>query len=145
MTANPQSTATAAEAAGRARQALQLRINGATFTAIAETLDVSPSTAHKYVARALADIPRAEADELRTLECQRLDALQRAHWEMALAGDAAATDRVIRIIDRRAKLLGLDAPQQVEIAGADVDLDATVNRLLAVAATLTATPGADNA
>ena len=127
--------------AHRAAKALRLRLNGATYRDIADALDVSPGTVHADITRALADIPRPEADALRELEVTRLDALQLACWDDATAGNLAAIDRCVKIIVLRARLLGLDAPQQVQLATADVDLDATVERIMRVvdAATTTAT------
>ena len=43
------------------------------------------------------------------MEGDRLDALQAAVWEKALAGDPKAVDQCLQIIDRRAKLFGLGA------------------------------------
>ena len=63
-----------------------------------------------------------------------MDALQHAVWDKALDGDLSAMDRVIKIMDRRARLLGLDAPQQVAVNnGVDVDIDGAVDKLIAVA------------
>ena len=44
------------------------------------------------------------------LELERLDALTLAAWPRARAGDDRAIRVVLRIMQRRAKLLGLDAP-----------------------------------
>lgn len=117
----------------RTRKALGMRLAGAEFREIAEVLGVSATTVHSDVHRALAEIPAGEADELRRLEVSRLDRLQRAVWTTALGGDLGAVDRALRIIDRRAKLLGLDAPQRMEVSGGDIDLDSTVARILEAA------------
>ena len=54
----------------------------------------------------------AEAvEEYRELELARLDALQAAHWPQAVAGSVRSADLVLRVIDRRIKLLGLDQPR----------------------------------
>ena len=119
--------------AERTKQELQLLLAGASYREIAEAVGVAPSTVHDDVQRALRDIPRREADELRQVEVERLDRLQRAVWADAVKGDLPSVDRAVRIIDRRAKMLGLDAPQQVEVSGQDVDLDATVAKILAAA------------
>jgi hypothetical protein len=44
----------------------------------------------------------------------RLDELQNAIWQRATDGEVRALDRVLHIMARRAKLLGLDAPQRQE-------------------------------
>ncbi len=119
--------------AERRKRALDLRLAGATLAEIAEAHGVSITTAHKDIRRCLSDIPKASADELRKQEIARLDKLQNACWQDAIHGDLSAIDRALKVIDRRAKMLGLDAPQQVEVTGVDVDLDATVARIMAVA------------
>src|SRR5699024_12051924 len=82
----------------------------------------------------LAEVTKEVAEQLRDVEAARLDALQRAIWERAIDGDLSAMDRVIKIVDRRARLLGLDAPQQVAVNnGVDVDIEGAVDKLLAVA------------
>ena len=114
----------------RRKKALTLRLGGATYAEIGDALGVSNWTAWQDIHKSLADIPKAEADQLREEEVARLDRMQRAVWGDALKGDLKAMQMVVKIIDRRAKLLGLDAPQQVELSG-EVDLDATVRKILA--------------
>lgn len=121
------------KAAERRKKALALRLTGATLQEIADHNGTAVSTVHSDIDRALGDIPRQEADALRAQEVERLDRLQRAIWGKALQGDLPTIDRVLRIIDRRAKMLGLDAPQQVEVSTMDVDLDTTVAKILQVA------------
>lgn len=121
------------ERAERKRNALELRLAGASYRDIAQALEVSPATALQDCKEALADIPAQQADEMRTVELSRLDRLQRAVWPRAIKGDLQAVDRAIKIIDRRAKLFGLDAPQQVQITANDIDLDAAVDKMLRVA------------
>ena len=53
-----------------------------------------------------------DAGTLRSLEMLRLDELQNAIWQRAIDGDGRALDRILAIMARRAKLLGLDAPQR---------------------------------
>jgi len=107
------------QAAERRVQALALRREGATFTEIGEALGINRSAAHKAVSRALdelAQLAEGEVVSLRALELDRLDALQRSIWTQAMDGALPAVDRLLRIMERRAKLLGLDAPvkQQTE-------------------------------
>jgi hypothetical protein len=62
------------------------------------------------------------------MELARLDRLQAAVWGDAIAGDIAAIHTVLKIMERRAKYAGLDAPtraaisvdshQQVDVTGA---------------------------
>jgi hypothetical protein len=96
---------------------LELRANGLSFREIARELKVAPATAYKAVARGLAAVNencREEAQELRALEALRLDQMQAALWQQATDGDVRAIDRILRIMERRARLLGLDEPERRE-------------------------------
>ena len=62
----------------------------------------------RIVERELDRAYREPVEMLLQLELDRLDALMRAYWDAALAGDGEAADRVLRIMDRRARYLGLD-------------------------------------
>ncbi|WP_438470957.1 hypothetical protein [Streptomyces asiaticus] len=75
------------------------------------------------VRTALAD-RRAElnddVDELRALEADRLDRLFFVAYKKAVRDqDLAAIDRTLRIMERRARLLGLDMPVRTELSGPD--------------------------
>ena len=59
---------------------------------------------------------REPAEAVRKIELDRLDALQRSLWPAALKGDLRdlpAVDRVLAVMGRRARLLGLDAPATI--------------------------------
>lgn len=93
----------------REANALALRAEGWNYEAIARTLGYAGrSGAYKAVSRALRRLGAEDAAALRQLEGMRLDALQAALWERALAGDLDAVDRVLRIIHRRITLFGLE-------------------------------------
>lgn len=95
----------------RQRQALELRKAGCSYRVIADQLGyANASGAIKAVAKALRASVQEPAAELRTLELERLDSLLRALWPQAIKGNTAAVDRVLKIMDRRAGYLGLDAP-----------------------------------
>ncbi len=65
-------------------------------------------TAWRTVQRALQDRTFHAVDEYREVELARLDALQSACWDAALAGDLRAVEAVLRVMQQRARLLGLD-------------------------------------
>ena len=103
-------------AAERRARALELRKSGATFEEIGAEIGISAQAAHKVVWRALTDmntLAEGEAAELRGLELARLDALLAAVWTEATSGNLPAVDRALKIGERRARLLGLDAPAKV--------------------------------
>jgi hypothetical protein len=71
-------------------------------------------TAHRVVTKALAERLIDGIDELRDTEVARLDALQAALWPKVERGDTRAVNTVVRIIDRRCRLLGLYREPTVE-------------------------------
>lgn len=109
-----------AAAAARALQALELRKAGATYEAIARQCGYSgKGAAYNAVQRELQRTMQEPADDVRQLELLRLDDLYRAMIPKALRGDKDSTwyvDRCLNIMDRRAKLLGLDARPDVTSA-----------------------------
>ncbi len=133
----PRKTGTAALAArDKQRRALQLRTEGRTLDQIADELGYADkSGAHRAITAALDRHEAAAVDEYRDLEAARLNELQRAVWPLAIAGDLAAVTACIRIIDRRARLLGLDVPAQLDVtaSASTVDLEAAFTRLVAIA------------
>jgi hypothetical protein len=93
----------------RQAQAIQLRIAGLTFEAIKTAVGYrSKQAAYDAVKRGLKQVVETPAAELRDLDLQRLDAMLRAIWPRALAGELRAMDRVLKILESRARLLGLN-------------------------------------
>lgn len=93
-----------------------MRRSGRTYREIARQVGIGVASAHRLIAAAMAETRSAVAEdvmELRALELSRLDGLMVALWPKARRGDLAAVDRVLKIMERRAKLLGLDAPVRV--------------------------------
>ena len=94
-------------------KALELRKEGKSLAEIATELGYkSKQAVHEALKSALDRTLRLPADEVRELDLQRLDALLAGVWAKAIAGDLQAINAVLRIMERRAKLLGLDAPIQ---------------------------------
>ena len=56
---------------------------------------------------------------MRDLEAARLDAMLLPLWRRVQQGDERAVDRALKIMERRARLLGLDAPSKSEQSGSD--------------------------
>jgi hypothetical protein len=132
-------------AAVRQARALELRTAGKGYEAIAAELGYGgPSGAHKAVMAGLKATLREPAEELRTLELERLDRLLSSLWPVAVRGDQGAVDRVLRVMGRRAKYLGLDAPASLDVEAAvrllaaerGVDPDAAVESVRAAAQAL---------
>lgn len=137
----------------REAQAARYRAEGWTYHRIATELDYADASgARKAVQRALKASVRDANDTAIHLELNALDELAREAWavlkrdhvvvsqgrvvmigEEAVPDDApvlAAIDRLLKIQERRAKLLGLDAPtkSRVEVVTEDV-VDAEIRRL----------------
>lgn len=97
----------------------------------------SADAARRDMNRALTQAREEEAVEVgayRQLENERLDELLQAAWPqatkpqpvldkegevVAMTIDMRAVDTVLRLMDRRAKLNGLDMPAKTELTGAD--------------------------
>jgi len=104
------------------RAALELRKSGATLDDIARELGYcNRGAAHKAIRRALDATLQEPAAELREMEQVRLNTMLVAIWPKVKTGDHVALQDALSIMDRRAKLLGLDAPSKrsVEIVTMD--------------------------
>jgi hypothetical protein len=120
--------------------ALELRKQGKSFAAIAETLGCAVSNAYKMVMTALRETQVEPAAEVRQIEIARLDAMLDALWPVVSPNVLPLTDAegnvivsadpdrnvqvkavmsAVKIMERRARLLGLDAPTKQEITGKD--------------------------
>lgn len=118
--------ATSKNSAAKARKleaqgkALELRRMGFGFQEIANQIGCSLGAAHGYVKSALVDAMgqiEAHSVEIRAEEISRLDGMLRGLWPDARKGNHGAVDRVLKIMERRAKLLGLDAPAKIGHGG----------------------------
>jgi hypothetical protein len=139
---NAQNQAAKARATEVRQRCLDLRVTGMSFSQIATAVGLSKTAVVKHVHRALDDIVKQTdetAERLRSLEIERLDKLQRAaervlarnhvfvnagkvvyDGQTKLEDDGPvlnAVDRLLRIAERRARLMGLDAPKRQEFSG----------------------------
>jgi hypothetical protein len=82
---------------------------GRTYEQVAQEVGyASRGTVHAIVKKALDEHIAEDVDDYRRLEVARLDQLQHALWDTAIAGDVPAVLAIVRIIAQRSKLLGLD-------------------------------------
>ena len=103
-------------------RATELRLAGKSFRTIARELNCTPSGAHGAVSRALDRTllsTTEHAAHLRDIELARLDAMLAGLWDRATTGDVPSVVAALRIGERRARLLGLDAPERRELTGPD--------------------------
>lgn len=99
----------------RAQMAFELRKAGASYELIAEKLGyASAKSAENSIRSTLNRKYKPEdVEEVVSMELARLDALQLVAWRRAKEGDLSAIDRILKIMERRAKYLGLDVKEQV--------------------------------
>lgn len=125
------------EISERRAYAVSLRRTGATYREIAQSVieyfgaeNVPASYSHglayqdvqKELKRHAIDM-REELDHILELEIQRLDRMLLAIWPGVQRGHLGAVDRALKIQERRAKFLGLDAPKQTTVsAGKDTSI-----------------------
>ena len=110
-------------AKGRQRKAHELRVKGWSFPQIADELGVVPSTVYADVNKYWKDTyetNKEETDLSRNRMLVRLDTLAKRmlerYSENAKDADAQA-NLLLRVMEREAKILGLDAPAKTEITG----------------------------
>jgi DNA-binding transcriptional MerR regulator len=93
----------------KATKALRLREAGLTYEEIAQQLNLSNrGAAHNLVKRHLKRYVDEPAEEHLALELSRLDMLTRALSTKVAKGELGAIDRYLKVMERRAKYLGLD-------------------------------------
>ncbi|MEV1167355.1 hypothetical protein [Nonomuraea sp. NPDC049784] len=96
----------------RRYQALQMRIAGVSNAVIAQRLGYSsPQLVSKDVTNALKKAAKQEAmaaEELLHLEINRLDRMMASVWPKVIKGEVNAVEAALKIVNKRASLLGLD-------------------------------------
>lgn len=116
----------------RRSKALALRLAGCELETIVERLGYrNASAVAADINASLAQAIKAQnfnLDLIREQEAQRLNRLQTAIWPAAMAGDPRAVETVLKIMDRRAKMHGIDQPTRVEILTID-QIDAQIAEL----------------
>jgi hypothetical protein len=128
-------------------KAYEAKIAGKSFRAIGEELGVSHEWARQLVEREIEARKWPVVEKLREVELARLETLHQALWALVVKhaekGDLAAVlavmDRIERFGARRSKLLGLDAPVQVnatvhEVTQQDLELQQLIREAEAQAA-----------
>jgi hypothetical protein len=104
----------------RENRALELTAAGATYEQIGKILSITRRNAQllvdKAVARRALEINRQEAGQVRAILMDRLVALHRRWWPMALGNPAegvepsqVAADMILKIHDRLARITGVDS------------------------------------
>lgn len=104
--------------AERRSLALDHRKAGLSYRAIGKKLGISYVQARRDIEAELAILAKErtdKAEEMRQLELERLDMLTNGLEPMAKVGNPGAVNSFLRVMERRAKLLGLDAPAKMDL------------------------------
>ena len=102
------------------RKAFELRLGGAGYVRIGEALGMSAAGAWKAIDRhvtMIRDTLDEDTEKLRTLELARIDEIYPRFHIRAMGGDDKAAATCVRLMERRAKLMGLDAPVKSDVSG----------------------------
>lgn len=100
-----------AVAAVKRAKVVEAVAEGATYEQAAQQVGYATrSGAYKAFWKAVEQREAEAVEDHRALELVRLDALQVAVWEKAMTGDLKAAGMVLRIIEQRSRLLGLEKP-----------------------------------
>lgn len=106
-------TAKKVEMAKRRKRVAEELKAGKTYEQIAELLDVCQATICKDVKailKATASVTQEAIEDWKKLQNMRIETMHGAVWEKAKEGDIQAITTVLKLMDRQARLLGLDAP-----------------------------------
>ena len=116
----------------RRHRALMMRRAGRSYKDIAASIGYNDSkVAYWHVMQAMNDLEHDVSEEVRKLELLRLDGLLESWWPLATGnpdtGDLPewrAADVVLKIMERRARLIGLDAPTKIAATNPDGTMEA---------------------
>lgn len=112
----------------KAAVALALRKEGLSFSKIAEQAGYNcTQSAHDAVRRAIREILREPVNDLITLEIERLDELWQIQYLNAQSGDVQALSACMKIMERRAKYLGIDLVEGLQAEKLRRELDSGQN------------------
>ncbi len=125
----------AAQIATEAAACYDRRLKGQSIRAIADAVGLPKTTVQERLDLYITDLVMPLADEVRLLELERLDS-----WAAKLEdqlGNGEAPERIVpvllRVQERRARLLGLDAPERAEVSIPQLPADDATTAILAAA------------
>ena len=142
----------------RDHRAAEMRARGMTYEQIAQAMGIkSRQGAWEMVHRALSEVPKESTERLLALELAKLDhmerqvhaVLARKHLQIAASGRVVlfngepveddevamkAVDRLLKISQRRARLLGLEAPTRVNLGVNEEQVELVLGALSAALA-----------
>lgn len=99
-------------------ECLSMWLGGHVFEFIAAQVGYKDeSGARRAARRALARVEIGDNETEVKADLERLRRMLLGVWDKAIQGELGPLDRVIKILERRAKMLGLDAPVKAEVSG----------------------------
>ena len=108
----------------------QLRLMGHSIRRISELLaaegiSLSPATVHRRVTAEIKSRVEPLVEEYIAMELDKLDVMETYLQPRVESGDDKAVNARLRIMERRAKLLGLDAPERLDmrLSAADTEIN----------------------
>jgi predicted DNA-binding protein YlxM (UPF0122 family) len=99
-------------------EAVELKLQGHTHREIADSLRVSPTTVAQLIKEGLAelrDLSREATEDLILMQNARLEHLYKQLQERIAEGSTRAIETAIKVLERQAKLHGLDAPEKKQV------------------------------
>lgn len=118
-----------AEIIKRQQRALELKTDGWSYRAIGEKLGVSHVQAFDDIKGAIAELNETKLETTQdyvSIELERLDALTKALEPMAMVGNVGSVGAYIKVMDQRAKLLGLYAPEKKDVTSGGEKLEIVI-------------------
>jgi hypothetical protein len=101
------------------RRCVDYRIQGLTYDEIAVKCGVTASRCVQVVLKYMEDQRQHNMQEARTIrdmELKRLDLLLKKFWARAMKGNIEHATMAMKILERRAKYIGIETPIQVQIS-----------------------------
>ena len=98
----------------RDRAVFRLRLHGASVRTIAVELKITTDEVDAALTRMCGGVTPAMRERTIQIELDRLDEMQRAHYAKAVEGDIEHTAISLKIMEHRARMLGLIAPPRTD-------------------------------
>lgn len=128
---NAQVAPNSAELADRRERVYAMRLTGKSLGFIAQAEGVSKTTVFNDIEAVIKAKTEVPAQQVREMELDRLDLLLDKLMPRVEQGDVQAIQTALKVMDRRAKFLGLDAPTKVDTTVHQVDpMDTALGELL---------------
>jgi hypothetical protein len=110
-----------ATVAAQSAYVFDLKLAGMTVRAISAAASthfgyyIGPSTVQERIQKACAELVNPRVEELRKVEVARLDRYLASLDQKVMEGDQQSINTALRVSERRAKMLGIDMPLQLEV------------------------------